>query len=192
MLLLGLTLTVLGVLEFRWTAKWLGKHMLERPTIFLRPILGKLVRLLWFFFLVIGLYLLWQVDQAIVFAVAGTFILIAAFTLRAASVKTKAKTIMNLYEGIRKALPQASQEKVLEQTARKYLAMQGWGETRVDSIAKSISDGLFGTWKLSDIQGLAVYLLYQVHPSRHITSRIEAKIEKAVSKACLKKDVKDS
>lgn len=186
MLIFGLILIILGVLQFIWVMKWSGKHMLERPLIFLQPILGKFVCLLWLFLLVIGLYFVSLVNYNISFVLIVAFIILVIFTFKTRSIKTKAKIIINLYKGIRKTHPQSNEGEALELTARKFLEMQGYNEISINSIIKSISsisERLFGIVKIDNIEELAIYLLYQVYPSKEITSKVDAKIRKAVSQA---------
>jgi hypothetical protein len=186
LLILGLILIILGVLQFNWVMKWSDKHMLERPLIFLKPILGKLISLLWLFLLVIGLYFVWQVNNTIGVGLTAALIILVIIKFKTRSIENKAKIIINLYKEIRETHLQTDEEETLKLTARKFLEMQGYNETGISSITElisSISERTSGILRIDNIEDLAVYLLFQVHPSKEITSEIDATIRKAVLQA---------
>ena len=180
MLIIGSILIVLGILQYLWLMKWLDKHMLLRPYIFLVPILGKLIRLIWILLFLIGAYLLWQVYPTLVIIFTLSFIFIIIYNFKVHSLNTKARNIIILYKRIKKINSQIDERATLEQTAREFLKKQGLNEKNISPIIKSIANGISAFTKIEDIKNLAIYLLYQIYPSNDITSEIEKKIEKAV------------
>jgi hypothetical protein len=183
LLIIGLSLVIIGVLQFLWVMNYLDKNILDWPSILLKPFIRKLISILWILLLMIGLYFIWQVHQNIVLILIAVFIILAIYKSLANSLKTKAKTIINLYKGVRKAHPLTNENELLEYTARKFLEKQGYKESRINSIIKSISEDLFSMLKVNDIENLTIYLLYHAQPSKEITSKIDAKIQKAVLQA---------
>ena len=183
LLIFALILILLGVLQFIWVIKQLDKHMLRRPSIFLFPILGTFVRMLWLFLLFIGLYFICQVHHNVVFALILFLTILMTYNFKKRSLKNKAKIIINLYKEIRKTHPETNEVELLKHTARIFLEIQGYEEIHINSIIKSINDGLLGITKINDIENLAIYLLYHVHPSKDITPKVDANLHKAVLQA---------
>jgi len=140
MLILGIILTILGVIIFQWSAKAMSEPFYNRPLIFYKTIPVLIINLLWISLLAGGLYSFWQVSYKIVLFLVSIFAILWIVGYFFGSDKNKAKKFFQIYKQLKLYRPQTKEEDILRETARLYFQNLRWDIEKINSILKIIFD----------------------------------------------------
>ena len=79
MLILGIILTILGLIVFQWSVNAQSKSVIERPMIFNSAVTVLVINLLWLGLFIGGFYSLWKVNPTIVLVLLGIYAVLCVF-----------------------------------------------------------------------------------------------------------------
>jgi len=163
MLILGIILTILGLVIFQWYGKAMNEPFYNRPLIFHKTIPVLIINLLWIGLLVGGFYSFWQVSYKIVLFLVGSFAVFWIIGYFLGSYKNKAKIFFQIYKQLKIYRPQTKEEDILRETVRLYFKNFCWDVEKINSILKIIFDEK--DRKIKDIKDLFRLVLIFENPS---------------------------
>ncbi len=163
MLILGIILTILGIIIFQWMAKAMSEPFWNRPLVFHKTIPLLIINLLWIGLLGGGLYSFWQVSPKIVFFLVGGFAILWIAGYFMGSNKNKAKKFFQIYRQLKIYRPQTKDEDILRETARLYFQNLRWDMEKSNSILKIIFDEK--DRKIKDVKDLFHLVIIFENPS---------------------------
>jgi membrane protein implicated in regulation of membrane protease activity len=140
MLILGIILTILGIIVLQWMAKAMSEPFYNRPLILYRTIPTLIITLLWIGLLIGGLYSFWQVSSKIVFFIVGGFVTLYIVNHFLGSYKNRAKKFFQIYKQLKVYRPRTKEEDILRETVILYAQNLHWDEERIDSALRFIFD----------------------------------------------------
>jgi len=140
MIIIGIILTVLGIVVLQWSARAMSEPFYNRPLIFHKTVPVLIINLLWIGLLVGGLYSFWQVSYKIVIFLVGGFALLWVANYFLSSHKNRAKKFFRIYKQLKIYRPQAEEKDILRETARLYLQNLRWDQEKVEHTLKFIFD----------------------------------------------------
>jgi len=138
MLILGIILTVLGVIIFQWCARAMSEPFYNRPLIFHKTIPVLIINLLWIGLLAGGLYSFWQVSYKIVLFLVGGYAILWIIGYFLGSHKNRAVRFFKIYRQLKIYRPQAIEEDILRETARLYFQNLHWDMGKINHTLKFI------------------------------------------------------
>jgi hypothetical protein len=101
MLILGIILTIFGVIIFQWSARTMNEPFYNRPLIFHKTIPVLIINLLWIGLLAGGLYSFWQISYKIVLFLVGGFAILWIIGYFLGSNKNRAKRFFQIYRQLK-------------------------------------------------------------------------------------------
>lgn len=138
-LIVGIISIFLGILLFRYSAKYQGRSVIERPLIFSNSIFVVVLNLLWIFLIGFGLYSLWQINYWIVLFLVLVYLLLWVVGFLKSRFKNKAKKIFKTYKKIKLYRPELNERDIFKRVAIDYYEnMTNWSKTRVDGTVEGI------------------------------------------------------
>ncbi len=132
MLILGVILTIFGVIILQWSAKAMSMPFYIRPLIFCKTIPVLIINLLWISLLVGGLYSFWQVSYKIVLFLVGSYAALSIVGYLLGSYKNKAKKFFQIYKQFKIYRPQTKEEDILRETAKLYFQNLRWDTEKIN------------------------------------------------------------
>jgi hypothetical protein len=190
MLILGIILTILGLIVSRWTANAQSQSVVERPLIFGRPGAVIIINLLWLGFFAGGFYSLWQVSPKIVLSIFGIYAVLWVIGYFLRSEKVKAKKIFKIYRQLKLFRPKASNEEIFRETANTYFRLLRWREDKIEMIVDVMFKKHVGDKEDKDIKDIASSILFFENPSNDYMNfgsrkamRLFSKRQKAIDNA---------
>jgi hypothetical protein len=163
MLILGIILTILGVIIFQWSARAMSEPFYNRPLIFHKTIPVLIINLLWIGLLFGGLYSFWRVSYKIVLFLIGSFAILWIVGYFLGSHKNKAKRFFQIYKQLKIYRPQAKEDDILRETARLYFQNLRWDMEKINYTLKFIFDEK--DHKVKDVKDLFRSVLIFENPS---------------------------
>jgi len=160
MLIIGIILTVLGLIIFEWSANAENKSSLERPLIFNSVVAVFIINLLCIGLISSGLYSLWRVNPVIVLTILSIYAILWIFGYFLGSEKTKAKKIFNIYKQLKLFRPQTKKDEIFKKTARIYFKNLRFDEDRIDRIVNAIFEDSIGLKKDRNVKDVASSILF--------------------------------
>ena len=159
MLILGIILTILGLIIFQWSANAQNKSVFERPLIFNRPTAVIIINLLWLGLFAGGFYSLWKVNPKIVLTLIGIYTVLWILGYFLGSEKAKAKKIFKVYRQLKLFRPKATDEEIFRETANVYFRSLQWDEDKIRITVDVIFEKGAGSKEDKDIKDVANSIL---------------------------------
>ena len=138
MLPLGIVLIIVAILVFRFVSNGMSQSLMTRARVFNNTGIVIFLQLLWLSLLILGLYVIWQVQPTIVLVLVGIYAILWVFGYFMGSKKSKVTKIFKIYRQLKLYRPEQDSLSHYKQAATTYFQSLNWEERRIQMTVETM------------------------------------------------------